>query len=228
MGTFFGSSIGKKFVMSISGLFLVVFLIVHLAINLLLLVPDGGETFNAAANFMALPAIKFGLQPVLALGFIVHIIYAAIITLQNNKARGSAKYASGNKTKDVMWASKNMFVLGATVFAFLAVHIYQFFVPLQITHSAPELASGGHDTYTLVANALTCIPTVVFYVIGSLGLALHLTHGFWSAFQTVGASNNIWRKRWTVIGTVFAWVVGLAFSAIAIAMYFIGSCGGCN
>ena len=118
MSTIFGSSIGRKLLMSLSGLFLVVFLIVHLSINLLLLVPDGGQTFNVAANFMALPLIKYGLQPVLLLGFLVHIIYAAILTLQNNKARGSAKYASGNNTKDVMWASKNMYVLGVTVLAF--------------------------------------------------------------------------------------------------------------
>ena len=100
------------------------------------------------------------------------------------------------------------------------MHVYQFFVPLQITHTAGELATGGHDVYSLVVAGLSCLPVVIFYVIGSLGLALHLTHGFWSAFQTIGASNSIWRKRWTIIGTVFAWVVGVLFSVIAIAVYF--------
>jgi succinate dehydrogenase / fumarate reductase cytochrome b subunit len=209
--------------MSLSGLFLIIFLIVHLSINLLLLVPDNGEAFNMAANFMALPVIKFGLQPVLGLGFLVHIAYGATLTLRNNKARGTSKYDSGNKTQDVMWASKNMFVLGLTVLAFLCVHIYQFFVPLQITHTANELAAGGHDVYSLVVAGLSCLPIVILYVIGSLGLSLHLTHGFWSAFQTLGASNSIWRKRWTVIGTVFAWVVGISFSVIAIAVYAINA-----
>ncbi len=222
MSNLFCSSIGRKLVMSLSGLFLIIFLIVHLSVNLMLLVPDGGETFNIAANFMALPVIKYGLQPVLALGFIVHIVFAAMLTAQNNKARGHNKYASGNSTKEVMWASKNMFVLGIVVVAFLAVHILDYFVPLQITHGAKEVTIGGatmHDTYSLVKETLQNPIKVILYVIGSLGLALHLTHGFWSAFQTLGASNSIWRKRWTVIGTIFAWVVSLGFCVIAITMF---------
>ncbi|MBS2209953.1 succinate dehydrogenase cytochrome b subunit [Carboxylicivirga mesophila] len=222
MSTIFGSSIGRKLLMSLSGLFLVVFLIIHLSINLLLLVPDGGQMFNVAANFMALPLIKYGLQPVLFAGFIVHIIYAAILTAQNNKARGSAKYASGNNTKDVMWASKNMFVLGLTVSAFLVVHLIDYWVPLQITHAAESITIDGvemHNTYALVNAAFAESWRVILYVIGALGLTIHLTHGFWSAFQTLGLSNNIWRKRWTVIGIAFAWIVGLGFSLIAILQF---------
>ncbi len=222
MSSLFSSSIGRKLVMSLSGLFLIIFLIVHLSINLLLLVPDGGETFNVAANFMALPVVKFGLQPVLALGFLFHIAYGAALTLRNNKARGNSKYASGNNTKEVMWASKNMFVLGITILAFLCVHVYDYFVPLQITHSAHEVTIGGvsmHNTYALVVENLQNPFKALLYIIGSLGLALHLTHGFWSAFQTLGASNSIWRKRWTVAGTIFAWVVSLAFCVIVVAMY---------
>ncbi|WP_430813906.1 succinate dehydrogenase cytochrome b subunit [Carboxylicivirga sp. RSCT41] len=222
MSTIFGSSIGRKLLMSLSGLFLVVFLIVHLSINLLLLVPDGGVMFNVAANFMALPLIKYGLQPVLFAGFFVHIIYAAVLTAQNNKARGSAKYASGNNTKDVMWASKNMFVLGLTVSAFLVVHLIDFWVPLQITHAAESITIDGvemHNTYALVNAALSESWRVVLYVIGALGLTIHLTHGFWSAFQTLGLSNSIWRSRWTVAGIAFAWIVGLGFSLIAILQF---------
>ncbi len=222
MSTIFGYSIGRKLLMSLSGLFLVTFLIVHLSINLLLLVPDGGETFNIAANFMALPLIKYGLQPVLLVGFLVHIVYASILTQQNNKARGNAKYASGNNTKDVMWASKNMYVLGITVTAFLVVHIMDYFVPLQITHGAESISYDGvemHNTYALVNAAFADAWRVVLYVVGSLGLTIHLTHGFWSAFQTLGWSNNIWRKRWTVIGIAFAWIVGLGFAAIAILQF---------
>ncbi len=224
MSTIFGSSIGRKLLMSLSGLFLVTFLIVHLSINLLLLIPDGGQMFNVAANFMAMPLIKFGLQPVLALGFIVHIIYAAVLTAQNNKARGSAKYASGNNTTDVMWASKNMFVLGLTVLAFLLVHLIDYWVPLQITHGAASITIDGvemHNAYALVNAAFADLWRVALYVVGSLGLTIHLTHGFWSAFQTLGLSNNIWRKRWSVIGIAFAWIVGLAFSMIAILQYVL-------
>ncbi|MBI9064387.1 MAG: succinate dehydrogenase cytochrome b subunit [Marinilabiliaceae bacterium] len=222
MSTIFGSSIGKKLLMSLSGLFLVTFLIIHLSINLLLLVPDGGQMFNVAANFMAMPLIKYGLQPVLFGGFIIHIIYAAILTLQNNKARGSAKYASGNNTKDVMWASKNMFILGLTISAFLVVHLIDYWVPLQLTHGAKSVTIDGvemHNAYALVNASFSELWRVVIYLVGFLGLTIHLTHGFWSAFQTLGLSNNIWRKRWTVIGIAFAWVVGLGFSTIAILQY---------
>ena len=221
MSNLFCSSIGKKLLMSLSGLFLIIFLIVHLSINLLLLVPDNGETFNVAANFMALPLIKYGLQPVLALGFIVHIAYGAFLTMQNNKARGSIRYASGNNTKEVMWASKNMFVLGITVAAFLGVHLVDYWVPIQFTQHAGEVTIDGvtmHDTYTLVKLNLQNPVKAILYIIGSLGLALHLTHGFWSAFQTLGTSNGIWRKRWTVIGTIFAWAISLGFVVIAVAM----------
>ncbi len=221
MSNLFCSSIGRKLLMSLSGLFLIIFLIVHLAINLTLLVPDNGETFNVAANFMALPLIKFGLQPVLALGFIVHIFYGGLLTAQNNKARGNSRYASGNATKEVMWASKNMFVLGLTIFAFLAVHLVDYWIPLQITHGAESVTIDGvvmHDTYALVKANLQNPIKAILYIIGSLGLAIHLTHGFWSAFQTLGASNTIWRKRWTVIGTIFAWVINLGFVVIAVAM----------
>ncbi len=222
MSTIFGSSVGKKLLMSLSGLFLVTFLIIHLSINLLLLVPDGGQMFNVAAAFMGMPLIKYGLQPVLFGGFIIHIIYAAILTAENNKARGKDSYASGNKTKDVMWASKNMFVLGLTVTAFLVVHLIDYWVPLQITHNVQSITINGvemHNTYALVNETFSQPWRVIVYIIGFLGLTIHLTHGFWSAFQTLGMSNNIWRKRWTVIGITFAWIVGLGFSMIAILQY---------
>ncbi|GAF02805.1 succinate dehydrogenase (or fumarate reductase) cytochrome b subunit, b558 family [Saccharicrinis fermentans DSM 9555 = JCM 21142] len=156
------------------------------------------------------------------MGFIVHIFYGGLLTAQNNKARGNSRYASGNNTKEVMWASKNMWILGLTILAFLTVHIIDYWVPLQITHGAQSTTIGGvemHDTYALVKANLQNPLKAILYIIGSLGLALHLTHGFWSAFQTLGASNSIWRKRWTVIGTVFAWVINLGF--IVIAVYFM-------
>ncbi len=224
MSTIFGSSVGKKLLMSLSGLFLVTFLIIHLSINLLLLVPDGGQMFNVAAAFMGMPLIKYGLQPVLFGGFIIHIIYAAILTAENNKARGKDSYASGNKTKDVMWASKNMFVLGLTVTAVLVVHLIDYWVPLQITHNVQSITINGvemHNTYALVNETFSQPWRVIVYIIGFLGLTIHLTHGFWSAFQTLGMSNNIWRKRWTVIGIAFAWIVGLGFSMIAILQYVL-------
>ena len=226
MSNFFSSSIGKKFLMSITGLFLVTFLFIHLSLNALLLVDDGGRLFNAAAHFMATnPIIKI-MEPVLAIGFIVHIFYASLLTLQNQKARGKDRYASGNSTPDVSWASKNMYILGATVLAFLIVHIAQFWVKFKITKELTpvHIDIAGVETevenaYALVNKTFGMLWVVIVYVIGSIGLAWHLSHGFWSAFQTLGWSNGVWRKRWSIVGIAVAWIIGLGFSTIAVIQY---------
>jgi succinate dehydrogenase / fumarate reductase cytochrome b subunit len=227
MSNLFCSSIGKKLIMSLSGLFLIMFLLVHLSLNSFLLIPDGGRMFNAGAHFMATnPLIKI-VEPLLGLGFVVHIIYAAILTRQNQKARGANRYASGSATQSVSWASKNMYVLGITVLAFLVVHLVNFWVKMKFTGEGLEeteidiagIPTKVENAYALVNTAFSMLWVVVVYVIGSLGLAIHLTHGFWSAFQTVGFSNQVWRQRLSVIGTVFAWAIGIGFSLIAVLQY---------
>ena len=127
MANLFSSSIGKKLIMSLSGSFLILFLLIHLIINSFLLL-DGvfgfeeGQMFNAGAHFMGtFPLIKV-IEPILGLGFLIHIFYSIVLYFQNKKARGSVKYASGDKTKDVEWSSKNMFVLG---FVYLFPHLIQ-------------------------------------------------------------------------------------------------------
>lgn len=219
--------------MSISGLFLIMFLLVHLAINALLLCPDGflgfetGQMFNAGAHFMGtFPIIKL-VEPVLGLGFLIHIVYSIILTAQNSRARGTAKYASGNKTKGIEWTSKNMLPLGVALIAFLIVHIANFYVKIKITGDVghahfPYLGTGmveGEDVYTLVNTAFGNPLLVLAYVIGSVALAFHLSHGFWSAFQTIGWNNQIWMNRIKCIGNIIAWVIGCGFSVIAIAQY---------
>jgi succinate dehydrogenase / fumarate reductase, cytochrome b subunit len=228
MSNLLSSSIGKKLLMGLSGLFLMKFLLVHLTVNGLLLIPDGGNTFNAAAHFMATnPFIKV-MEPMLAIGFLVHIIWGFKLTLENRKARGNDRYASGNKTISVSWASRNMLVLGVTILAFLVLHIAHFWVKMKITGDPlldhTFVTIGGVSTevensYRLINNTFGYLWIVIVYVIAGLGLALHLSHGFWSAFQSVGFSNHIWRKRLTVLGNVYAWFVGLGFSLIALLQY---------
>ncbi len=228
MGNLLCSSIGKKLIMSISGLFLVSFLLIHLTLNSFLLLHDGGEMFNAAAHFMKTNPLIRLVEPVLGLGFIIHIVYAFILTSQNQKARGASKYASGNATTGVSWASKNMLVLGITMAAFLVVHIAQFWVKMKITGSdllaGKEMDIAGVPThvenaYALVNATFGELWVVALYVVGSIGLAIHLSHGIWSSFQTAGFSNDVWKKRFTIIGSVIAWVIGLGFSLIAILQY---------
>lgn len=228
MNSTLGSSIGKKLLMSLSGLFLISFLIIHLTVNSFLLIPDGGDFFNSAAHFMATtPAIRV-IEPLLAVGFLIHILWGVKLTIQNRQARGSARYASGKKTGGVSWASQNMLVLGITVGAFLVLHIAQFWVKMKLTgdplleHATVNIA--GVDTevenaYALVNYTFSYLWVVIVYVIGAIGLAIHLSHGFWSAFQSIGFSNEIWRKRLSILGTLFAWVIGIGFSIIAVLQY---------
>jgi len=226
MSSFLSSSIGKKLIMSLSGLFLVLFLLVHLILNSFLIFDSTGELFNAGAHFMSLPVIRFGMQPVLAAGFIIHIIYAIILTIQNMKARPQ-KYASQNLGQSSTWSSRNMFVLGGLVLVFIAMHLMHFFLPMQITGDIPTTIIDGkevHDGAKLVKNLFTNGSTGLvytgLYVVGAILLGLHLAHGFWSAFQSVGLSNNIWRARLEKVGYIYAIFVAAGFTIIPLYLHF--------
>ncbi len=228
MSSLFCSSIGKKMLMGLSGIFLMLFLVIHLLLNSFLLIPDGGEMFNAGAHFMATNPIIAVIEPILAIGFLVHIIYGALLTLQNRNARGSARYASGNKTTGVTWASKNMFILGSVILAFLVLHIAHFWVKMKltgdplldpITISIAGVPTLVENAYALVNETFKYLWIVVVYIVAGIGLALHLSHGFWSSLHSIGFNNDIWRKRLTIVGNIYAWVVGLGFASIALFQY---------
>ncbi|NOU62067.1 succinate dehydrogenase cytochrome b subunit [Marinifilum caeruleilacunae] len=226
MSSFLSSSIGKKLIMSLSGLFLVLFLLVHLILNSFLMFDSTGELFNAGAHFMAMPVIRFGLQPVLFGGFIVHIIYAIILTLQNQKARPQ-KYASQNLGNSSTWSSRNMFVLGGLVLVFIVMHLMHFFVPMQITGEVPMKMVDGveiHDGAALVKALFTTgtfgIVYTCIYVVGAILLGLHLAHGFWSSFQSIGMSNNIWRARLERAGYIYAIFIAGGFTIIPLYLHF--------
>jgi succinate dehydrogenase / fumarate reductase, cytochrome b subunit len=222
MNWIFSSSIGRKLIMSISGLFLMMFLLVHLTVNLMLLVGNG-EAFNRAANFMGTnPAIKV-IEPILALGFIIHIIYASIITLLNRRTRPIG-YASSSSNGVTTWASKNMYILGGTIFIFLVIHISNFFWKLRFgevpTLSYDSGLTNMEDTYSLVSGLFISYWWYdLIYVVGAIMLGLHLSHGFWSAFQTIGWNNKIWIKRLEVIAYIYALIMAIGFSIIP--LYFL-------
>ena len=223
MSKFLEASIGRKFLMSITGLFLLSFIAVHLAINLLLIFDDTGELFNSGANFMATnPAIKI-MEPVLGLGFLIHIVWSFFLEYKNWKAR-PVKYNKKNVSDSSSWASRNMLVLGALVLVFLVMHIIDFFWVIKFDpHTMHSVTIDGvemEDTYTLVATLFKgSIIYSVFYILGALLLGFHLSHGFWSAFQTLGLNNKYWMKRWKVIGYIYAVVVAVGFSVIP--LYFL-------
>lgn len=216
MSSFLSSSIGKKLIMSLSGLFLIVFVLVHLILNSFLMFDKTGELFNAGAHFMSLPIIRFGLQPVLALGFVIHIIYAITLTLQNMKARPQ-KYAVQNLSKSSTWSSRNMFVLGGLVLVFIAMHLMHFFVPIQIEGNVQDDAQLVKRLFTDGTSGLVYTG---LYVLGAILLGLHLAHGFWSCFQSIGFSNKIWRKRLEKVSYFYAIFIAAGFAIIPLYLHF--------
>ena len=210
------SSIGRKFVQSISGLFLILFLLFHMSMNLVLIF--NYETYNFLANEM-LGANWWAIigTGVIALGFVVHVVYAIILTLQNMKARGNDRYASSSKSKTT-WSSQNMFVLGLFILLFLFLHLYQMWYQMQFKELF-MIEGARHDGAQLVEEVFSQLWVVTVYVIAFIALWFHLTHGFWSALHSVGWNNTVWMKRLKVLGNIISTVISLGFIVVAIAIY---------
>ncbi len=226
------SSITKKLIMSISGLFLIVFMLLHMTINFFSVIDSftgkygaADGLFQAGCDFMALPIITI-MVPVLAAGFLVHIAYALILTYGNYKARGPQRYEVANKTKAESWAAKNMFVLGIVVLGIVAFHLNHFWADMQLAEWKGEHAASPYD---LLNATFGNIIWVVVYIVWFVALGLHLCHGFWSAFQSIGMSNKVWEKRLTCIGYFVVAVIVLGFCATAINAFIQaqGCCACC-
>lgn len=219
MANFLTSSIGKKFLMSLSGLFLLTFLLVHLGLNSLILFDNSGELFNQAAYFMATNPIIRVVEPVLAIGFILHIIYALILTIHNLYTR-PVGYDKQKLSHSSTWSSRNMFVLGTVILVFLVIHVANFFWKIKFTgHELLEhgVVDGMENAYLLVTTFFIDWWWIdLVYVVGSVALGFHLYHALWAAFQTLGWSNQLWRKRLSRLGLVVAIVIGGGFALIPI------------
>ncbi|HBT85010.1 MAG: succinate dehydrogenase cytochrome b subunit [Fermentimonas sp.] len=210
------SSIGRKFVQSISGLFVILFLLFHVCMNLVLIF--NYETYNFLANEV-LGANWWAIvgTVVIFFGFGVHIIYSIILTLQNRKARGNIRYESSSKTP-VAWSSKNMFVLGLVIALFLVLHLYQMWYQMQFKELF-MIEGARHDSAQLVEEVFSNIWVVILYVVAFIALWFHLTHGFWSALHTVGWNNDIWMKRIKMIGNVLAALICIGYIAVAVLVH---------
>jgi succinate dehydrogenase / fumarate reductase, cytochrome b subunit len=220
MSNFFCSSIGKKLLMSLAGLFLCTFLLVHLGINLLLLRSDGGEAFKAAVEFMGSPVIKV-MEVILMAGFAVHMIWGAILQIQNWLARPS-RYAMTNHSQTSFF-SKYMIHTGAIVFAFLALHFMNFYIVKLGLVSVPEGAravEGKHDFYNMVINLFQQPVYSYIYIGFMIFLSFHLMHAFQSAFQTLGINHSKYTPIIKFIGTAYAILVPLGFAIIPIYFLF--------
>lgn len=215
------SSIGRKLVMAITGACLVLFVTFHVLMNAVALIAP--TAYNAVCAFLG--ANWYALVASMGLGllFIIHIIYALWLTVQNRRARGADRYAVTARQPQVEWASKNMLVLGIVVLAFLVVHMIQFWAKMQL---AEVLGKHAVDLNGVEASpkagmmfinaAFSCIWTPIIYIIGFVALWFHMNHGFWSMFQTTGWNNAIWIKRLKTIGLWWSSIVVALFIAEAI------------
>ncbi len=222
------SSIGRKLVMSISGLFLILFLLFHLSMNIAAVF--SGEAYNLVCSLLGANWYAVAATLVLAAGVVVHFVYAWLLTVQNRKARGNDRYALNSRPKGVEWASQNMFVLGLIVILFMVLHFSQFWYKMMfaelIGHHEVALGSAmvspqdgaAFINYYFQGN----IVITVLYLVWYAALWFHLTHGFWSAIHTLGWSNTIWLNRWECISKWVATIICGAFAVITIIFYLNG------
>lgn len=218
---FFTSSIGRKFLVAVTGLFLVLFLLEHLTGNLLLLLPDGGDTYNIYAHFLAtFPALR-PLEIVLFLGFIFHIAYATIVTISNRQAR-PVGYAMSKANANSSWVSRNMGALGLLLFIFLVIHLAGFFAKARITGDVTYVSINGtdmHDMYSLVKAKFEIWWYVAIYLVGFIVLGLHLWHGFQSSFRTVGLRHPKYLPVVKGLGIFLAVAFPVGFAIIPLYFY---------
>ena len=213
------SSIGRKVVMSVTGIALILFLTFHCAMNIVALF--SGEAYNMicellGANWYAIVA-TLGLAALA----VIHIVFAFILTAQNRTARGKERYAVTDKPEKVEWASQNMLVLGIIILLGLLLHLFNFWYNMMFAEIMGFTA--GHlpsDGFAFIIDTFSNPIYAVLYVIWICAIWFHLTHGFWSAMQTLGISGKIWFNRWRVIGFIYVTLLMLGFLVVVLAFAF--------
>lgn len=217
MSGILNSSIGRKFAMALSALFLMFFILQHFAINILSVFnPD---TFNEVSHFMGTnPLVQFALQPVLLIGVVFHFVMGFVLEIKNNKAR-QVSYAKNNGGANSTWMSRNMIWSGGFILVFLVIHFIDFWIPEINTKYIVGDMSGMHNGefryWEELHEKFLPIWRVALYCLGFVFLALHLLHGFDSAFQSVGA-NNKYTKAIKGLGKAYAILIPLGFIIIAL------------
>ena len=204
------SSVGRKVVMSVTGLFLVLFVTFHALMNAVAMIKF--EYYDAICEFLGANWYAVLGTLVLAAGFAIHIIYAFWLTLQNRKARGNNRYAVTTTPKDVEWASKNMLVLGLIVVCFMVLHLIQFWAKMQLPELMGDHVMNGTSYLRATFSHWWVLP---IYLIGFAALWFHISHGFWSAFQTLGTANDKWIPRWKCAAKWWATIVFILFAVEA-------------
>ena len=217
----FNSSIGRKVVMSVTGIALILFLTFHGCMNVVALF--SGKAYNMicellGANWYAVVA-TLGLAALA----VIHIVYAFILTAQNRTARGNSRYdvATTVNAGKVEWASKNMLVLGLIIVIGLLIHLWNFWYNMMFAELIGAMpAISPTDGFEWIKVTFANPVFVVLYIVWLVALWFHLSHGFWSAMQTFGWSGKVWLKRWMCIGNIYVTLLILAFIAVVLAFAF--------
>ncbi|MDI1354035.1 MAG: succinate dehydrogenase cytochrome b subunit [bacterium] len=216
---FLNSSIGKKVLMGLTGLFLITFLVVHCFLNSLIFFNDGGLTFNEGGHIMATNWIIRVFEIVLFLGLILHIVQALRLSLDNRKSRPIG-YDQYNGAASSSWYSRSMGLLGTLLLIFLIVHLAHFWVKSRFTGLPGEDANGHENLYAVMKETFNITWVVVLYCLSMISLAYHLLHGFQSAFQTLGLNHKKYTPLIKQVGICFSIIIPLIFAAMPLAMHF--------
>ena len=221
MSNIFASSIGKKLIMSLAGLFLILFLIVHLSINLSLIFSDSREIFNKAAHFMSSNILIKIFEVILFGGFILHMFYGVLLQLKNWVARGR-RYRIENFSQTSFF-SKFMIHTAAIITVFLVIHLVDFYFKVKIFGDVPTIIYGDekiHDLGILVIEKFRIKGFVIFYLCCFIFLAFHLLHGFQSAFQSLGLNHKTYSPVIKFLGIAYSLLITLGFMIIPVYIYF--------
>jgi succinate dehydrogenase / fumarate reductase cytochrome b subunit len=217
MSGFLSTSIARKVAMALSALFLIIFLIIHLAVNITSLFSE--SVFNELSHFMGTnPLVQFALQPVLILGVVFHFVMGMVLEWKNKKSRG-VNYVKYNGGANADWMSRNMILSGMVILAFLILHFIDFWIPEMKYKYVEVLPEDPNRYFEELQHKFVSPIRVGAYVIAFVLLALHLLHGFQSAFQSMGF-NNKYTGFVKSFGKFYSYVIPLGFIIIALYHHF--------
>lgn len=211
----FKSSIGRKILMALTGLFLISFLIVHCGVNAMIFWNDGGETFNKAADFMGTNWVIRTIEVGLFVFLILHILQGLYLWYDNGKKR-RIKYGKSSGNNNSTWYSRSMGLLGTLLLLFLVLHLSHFWV---ISRFTDEITSGQETLFGEMKEVFANAWVVVVYVAGCISLSYHLLHGFQSSFQSLGLNHKAYNTMIHQFGTWFSIIIPIIFALMPIAMH---------
>jgi succinate dehydrogenase / fumarate reductase cytochrome b subunit len=220
----FTSSVGRKWVMALTGIFLITFLIVHAGINACIWANDGGMMFNKAAHFMGSTIVIRVMEVGLFIGILIHIVQGYVLEFSNRSKR-KVGYRVNMGNRGSKWYSRSMGLLGTILLLFFIIHWYHFWIPSRFTGvpGEPVKLPGSekelHDVFSLMQVTFSELWVVIVYVVACFSLCWHLIHGFQSAFRTMGMSSPKYVTLVKNIGIAYAVIISIVFAMMPISMY---------